>query len=137
MLTDQIATDEFHPENYKDEVKERVEGLIRRKIDGQEISESAPEAPRTQVIDLMAALKASLAARGGRKGASKAETALVTRSPSGSPRPAPTRVKRSPGPSGPWQREEGVSGLKGPPCRTRMATLRATPPRCWASLSRA
>ena len=27
MLTDQIATDEFHPENYKDEVKERVEGL--------------------------------------------------------------------------------------------------------------
>ena len=42
MLTDQIATDEFHPENYKDEVKERVEGLIRRKIDGQEISESSP-----------------------------------------------------------------------------------------------
>ena len=73
QLTDQIASDEFHPENYKDEVKERVEGLIRRKIDGQEISESAPEAPRTQVIDLMAALKASLAARGGRKGASKAE----------------------------------------------------------------
>ena len=67
MLTDQIATDEFHPENYKDEVKERVEGLIRRKIDGQEISESAPEAPKSQVIDLMEALKASLAARGGRK----------------------------------------------------------------------
>lgn len=75
MLTDQIATDEFHPENYKDEVKERVEGLIRRKIDGQEISASAPEAPKNQVIDLMEALKASLAARGGRKGASKADAA--------------------------------------------------------------
>jgi len=71
MLTDQIATDEFHPENYKDEVKERVEGLIRKKIAGQEISESKPEAPKTQVIDLMEALKASLAARGGRGGRQK------------------------------------------------------------------
>ncbi|MGZ6971319.1 MAG: non-homologous end joining protein Ku [Thermoanaerobaculia bacterium] len=67
MLTDQIATDEFHPENYKDEVKARVEALIQRKIDGQEISEVKPEAPKTQVIDLMEALKASLAARGGRR----------------------------------------------------------------------
>jgi DNA end-binding protein Ku len=67
MLTDQIATDEFHPENYKDEVKGRVEALIQRKIDGQEISEVKPEAPKTQVIDLMEALKASLAARGGRR----------------------------------------------------------------------
>ena len=101
MLTDQIATDEFHPENYKDEVKERVEELIRRKIDGQEISESAPEAPRTQVIDLMAALKASLAARGGRKGASKAETAArdtkperkpATRADAGEARPRALRA---------------------------------------------
>jgi DNA end-binding protein Ku len=67
MLTDQIASDEFHPENYKDEVKERVEALIKGKIDGQEISEAKPEAPKTQVIDLMEALKASLAARGGRR----------------------------------------------------------------------
>src|SRR5512141_70520 len=71
MLTDQIASDEFHPENYKDEVKERVEALIKRKIDGQEISEAKPEAPKTQVIDLMEALKASLAARGGRGGRQK------------------------------------------------------------------
>jgi DNA end-binding protein Ku len=67
MLTDQIASDEFHPENYKDEVKGRVEALIQRKIDGQEISEVKPAAPKTQVIDLMEALKASLAARGGRR----------------------------------------------------------------------
>src|ERR1039457_6196566 len=32
MLTDQIATDEFHPENYKDEVQEGGEALIKRKI---------------------------------------------------------------------------------------------------------
>jgi DNA end-binding protein Ku len=75
MLTDQIATDEFHPENYKDEVKERVEGLIQKKIAGQEISEAEAPAPKTQVIDLMEALKASLAARTGRKGAAKAADA--------------------------------------------------------------
>lgn len=72
MLTDQIATDEFHPENYKDEVKERVEGLIQKKIAGQEISETEAPAPKTHVIDLMEALKASLAARTGRKGAARA-----------------------------------------------------------------
>jgi DNA end-binding protein Ku len=72
MLTDQIASDEFHPENYKDEVKERVEGLIQKKIAGQEISEAEAPAPKTQVIDLMEALKASLAARTGRKGAARA-----------------------------------------------------------------
>ena len=81
MLTDQIATDEFHPENYKDEVKERVEALIRRKIDGQEISEVKPEAPKTQVIDLMEALKASLAARGGRRKEAASAPAKPERKP--------------------------------------------------------
>jgi DNA end-binding protein Ku len=81
MLTDQIATDEFHPENYKDEVKERVEALIKRKIDGQEISESKPEAPKTQVIDLMEALKASLAARGGRRKEAASAPAKPERKP--------------------------------------------------------
>jgi DNA end-binding protein Ku len=81
MLTDQIATDEFHPENYKDEVKERVEALIRRKIDGQEISEAKPEAPKTQVIDLMEALKASLAARGGRRKEAASAPAKPERKP--------------------------------------------------------
>ena len=90
MLTDQIASDEFHPENYKDEVKERIEGLIQKKIAGQEISETEAPAPKTQVIDLMEALKASLAARGGRKGAAKAadEPAKPERKPATR---APTR----------------------------------------------
>jgi DNA end-binding protein Ku len=81
MLTDQIASDEFHPENYKDEVKERVEGLIQKKISGQEISESKPEAPKTQVIDLMEALKASLAARGGRRKEAASASAKPERKP--------------------------------------------------------
>ncbi len=81
MLTDQIASDEFHPENYKDEVKERVEGLIQKKIAGQEISESKPEAPKRQVIDLMEALKASLAARGGRRKEAASTPAKPERKP--------------------------------------------------------
>jgi DNA end-binding protein Ku len=81
QLTDQIASDEFHPENYKDEVKERVDALIKKKIAGQEISEAEAPAPKTQVIDLMEALKASLAARTGRKAAGRDEGAKPERKP--------------------------------------------------------
>jgi DNA end-binding protein Ku len=60
QLIQQIATDEFHPENYRDEVRERVLELIERKIAGEDITQAPTEAPQTQIIDLMEALKASL-----------------------------------------------------------------------------
>jgi DNA end-binding protein Ku len=63
QLVEQIASDEFHPEHYEDEVRKRYHEAIQRKVEGQEIT-AAPEAPRAQVIDLMEALKASLAAKG-------------------------------------------------------------------------
>jgi DNA end-binding protein Ku len=62
QLVEQISSDEFHPENYEDEVRKRYHEAIQRKVEGQEIT-AAPEAPRAQVIDLMEALKASLAAK--------------------------------------------------------------------------
>jgi len=62
QLVEQIAADEFHPENYEDEVRKRMQAAIDRKIEGQEIT-TAPEQPRAQIIDLMEALKASLAAK--------------------------------------------------------------------------
>jgi len=37
---------------------------IQRKVEGKEITEEPAEAPKTQIIDLMAALKASLKAKG-------------------------------------------------------------------------
>ena len=52
-------TAQFQPEQYKDEVQERMMDLINKKIEGQEITVQ-PEAPAGKVIDLMAALKASL-----------------------------------------------------------------------------
>jgi DNA end-binding protein Ku len=65
QLIEQIATDEFHPENYVDEVRARYHEAIQRKVEGQEITAPATEAPKGQIIDLMEALKASLAQKGG------------------------------------------------------------------------
>jgi DNA end-binding protein Ku len=65
QLVDQIATEEFHPEAYRDEVRTRYLEAIQRKVEGQEVTTAAPEQPRAQIIDLMEALKASLAGKGG------------------------------------------------------------------------
>jgi DNA end-binding protein Ku len=65
QLIDQIATDEFHPESYVDDVRARYHEAIQRKVEGQEVtSAAAPEVPKGQIIDLMEALKASLAQKG-------------------------------------------------------------------------
>lgn len=61
QLAEMGAADEFHPENYRDEVAERTRALIQRKIEGEEITSNLVEEPKAQVIDLMEALKASLA----------------------------------------------------------------------------
>ena len=78
QIIQQIAHETWHPEKYKDEVTERMQELIQKKIEGQEIT-AAPEAPAGKVIDLMEALKASLGLSGAkaeeRKPASSVETA--------------------------------------------------------------
>lgn len=62
QLIEQIATDEFHPETYEDTQRMQVRSLIERKVQGEEITAAPAPEPKAQVIDLMAALKASLAA---------------------------------------------------------------------------
>jgi DNA end-binding protein Ku len=61
QLIDQAAAEEFDPTQYKDEVYDKTLELIERKIAGQEITAAPVEESKTQIIDLMAALKASLA----------------------------------------------------------------------------
>ena len=61
---EQGSVDEFKPENYRDNVRDRVLEAIQRKVDGQEITDEPTEAPQAKIIDLMDALKASLAKRG-------------------------------------------------------------------------
>ncbi|HEX2023894.1 MAG TPA: Ku protein [Acidimicrobiales bacterium] len=61
QLIDSLSS-EFEPDKYHDEYRERVLELIEQKASGQEIVvEEAAEEP-TKVVDLMAALEASLAA---------------------------------------------------------------------------
>lgn len=62
QLIEQIATDKFKPEAYEDHVRQRTRDLIEKKIEGQDITATPQEAPKAQIIDLMEALKASLAA---------------------------------------------------------------------------
>jgi len=77
QLAEMGAADEFHPENYRDEVADRVRALIQKKIDGEEITASDVEEPRAQVIDLMEALKASLSGRAPRAAAAPAAKAKM------------------------------------------------------------
>jgi DNA end-binding protein Ku len=61
QLIEQAASDTFRPENYEDEVRKRTLEQIEQKVAGEEITAAPTEEPKTQIIDLMAALKASLA----------------------------------------------------------------------------
>jgi DNA end-binding protein Ku len=74
QLIEQGSVEEFKPENYRDTVRDRVLEAIQQKVDGQEIT-SEPAAPQTKIIDLMDALKASLAKRGAGPGEKKPESA--------------------------------------------------------------
>ena len=59
-----LANEEFKPEQYKDDYRARVQEMLERKIEGREILPAPAPAERPRVIDLMDALKASLAKRG-------------------------------------------------------------------------
>jgi DNA end-binding protein Ku len=66
QLIESLSVD-WKPENYTDSYRERVQELIESKREGRKVV-AAKKAPRTNVIDLMAALEESIAARGGRGG---------------------------------------------------------------------
>jgi DNA end-binding protein Ku len=81
QLVQSLAAD-FNPKEYRDEFQERLNALIEAKLKGQSVA-AAPEAPRAPVIDIMQALKKSLAA------SNKKEEARPEMS-----RPAPAAVAR-------------------------------------------
>ncbi len=67
QFIEQAATDKFNPQAYHDTVRDRVREAIQQKVDGQEIT-AEPEAPSgPKIIDLMEALKASIAKGTGKK----------------------------------------------------------------------
>jgi DNA end-binding protein Ku len=73
QLVEQAASDEFKPENYKDEVRDRMLALIQRKVEGEDITLAPTAEPEHKIIDIMEALKASLAAGNSRKPAQAAD----------------------------------------------------------------
>ena len=62
QIVEQSSADDFKPEQYHDTVRERVQEEIEKKVAGQEITaDEVPQKTGTKVLDLMEALKASLA----------------------------------------------------------------------------
>lgn len=74
QLIEQIASDDFKPDQYTDEVRKRLWDAIQSKIDGRELADDETEAPQAQIIDLMEALKASLSKNGETEAEATAES---------------------------------------------------------------
>ena len=60
QLIDQAVSEGFEPTQFKDDVREKTLELIQQKVDGEEITAAPAEESKTKIIDLMAALKASI-----------------------------------------------------------------------------
>lgn len=74
QLIEQQSSGTFDPAAYQDDVRARVEAAVQKKVEGQEVTlAQPPQAGGAQVIDLMEALRASLA----RKGAAAARPAAA------------------------------------------------------------
>ncbi len=71
---------DFEPQKYHDEYRDRVKQMIEDKLQGREVA-SAPEPRREKVIDLMEALKRSLAEKEARPAALKKPAAPAVLAP--------------------------------------------------------
>jgi DNA end-binding protein Ku len=60
-LVDELSHAEFVPSQYEDDYRQRILAAVEQKVAGREVTAAGPEAQRAQVIDLMDALKESLA----------------------------------------------------------------------------
>ncbi|HKQ62485.1 MAG TPA: Ku protein [Candidatus Polarisedimenticolaceae bacterium] len=78
QIVDQGKAETFRPDTYEDDVRKRMLKAIERKVEGEQITAEPAEEPKAQVIDLMEALKASLARPGeDRKPAKRAARATA------------------------------------------------------------
>jgi DNA end-binding protein Ku len=99
QLIAQGATEEFHPEAYEDSQRRRLRELVDRKVGGEEIvAVASKEAPQGEIIDLMSALKASLA---GEKSREKPVSLADRKPPKRAAPPAPAAVPAAANAAGP------------------------------------
>jgi DNA end-binding protein Ku len=102
-----LTQKKFDPAKFHDNYRERVLEAANRKQEGQEVTEAPPEERKGKVIDLMAALKASLEKRGvasqdreekeGEPAERKAAAGASKASSKSSPRARTTERKRAGG----------------------------------------
>jgi DNA end-binding protein Ku len=86
QLIEQAGSARFDPTKYEDDVRKRILAQIERKVQGQEITAAPEEEPQAQIIDLMEALKKSLAqadAGGAKPGEAPAPPATRKRKAAG------------------------------------------------------
>ncbi|MDQ3187898.1 MAG: Ku protein [Pseudomonadota bacterium] len=84
QLIDSITSESFDATKYKDDVKDRLEAQIQKKVEGEEITvpEGAAAAPAgAKVIDIMDALRASLKRKAGVAAAVEDDRAPAARKP--------------------------------------------------------
>ena len=94
QLIEQQSSDRFDPSAYKDEVRERIESAVQKKVEGKEITmaEETPEGG-AQVIDLMEALRASLEKKPARAAEAPAAPAEARKPPKRAQGAEPTARK--------------------------------------------
>jgi len=113
-LIDQLATDRFDASLYEDEYRKAALAMIERKIEGQEVVSLSPRAPKAQVIDLMDALKQSLATQKPKARPARAAQPEVAETTASSAA-APTSAARP-------------KAARKPPARAAKAAAEATRP---------
>jgi DNA end-binding protein Ku len=93
-LIEDLSHEEFKPEQYQDDYRQRVLDLVNSKVEGKEVTTVAPEAHRAQVIDLMDALKQSLAKRAGSQAEAPARKAEAAASGAPMAKKPPVKVTK-------------------------------------------
>ena len=96
-LLAELTSEKFNPDQYADEYRTRVLQVVEQKVEGKEVTSLAPQAQRTQVIDLMDALKQSLGKRGASGDGAKSALEKKPAAKARKAEPAPREKKASGG----------------------------------------
>jgi DNA end-binding protein Ku len=97
-LIQQLEKDNFEPSRFRDEWADRVMEVVEKKVAGEEVT-AAPEVPKAQIIDLLEALKRSVAVAEERAANTAEPTApVIAKGPKkAEPRAEPAKAKKKSG----------------------------------------